>query len=82
MVQEKPSKISSVLTHVVTFLSMELNTVEWTIKWPKPKREAVQRKMKDLLQGTHQGFWQKMVGALVMAGQSEVAIAVGLDLLV
>lgn len=63
-----PQKTSSAPTHVVTFLGMELNTVEWTIKWPKPKREAVQRKLKNLLQGTHTPrFLAEVVGALKAA---------------
>ena len=63
-----PQKTSAVPTHVVTFLGMELNTVEWTIKWPKLKREAVQRKMRDLLQGTYTPrFLAEVVGALKAA---------------
>lgn len=67
-VQDKPSKTSSVPTQVITFLGMELNTVDWSIKWPKHKREAVQRKMKDLLQGTHTPrYLAEVVGALKAA---------------
>ena len=62
-------KSSSAPTKKLTFLGMELNTEDWTIKWPDAKRQGVQQEMKKLLKGAQTPrTLARVVGALKAAG--------------